>query len=388
MSAFLDKFLREDRFGALIGNRVHFGLFGKHPVYGDFLRKNLDTGSLAMAHTSLFEEGIKSQISFWGKSAEAIDFDHCFLWRRAEQSILGRLWQSQDTHGRADYPMVFCLHTVSVPTAWALEKLLPKVEEFKHRSAQARTLEEVFGTYKSMKREIGDLVATAPMENSSRSPVATARAALMAHPAVGPAQEKLVRIMGLLAAGLPRCADSPGSMLRQLPARRSAVSKKTSVRERSTQHIRVPAGASSAREALMQWSEFIGYLIGWSAPVLFVFPVSRDWLDILLGEPSPNQFRFLKTSAKETGLAGDGGPETEPDFRDAAQRLLSDYVKLRRPGPSPVQRWIRALGFILAPLLAGVALASYLRISQPENIPTFLHDLAHRLGNPHVQSPP
>jgi hypothetical protein len=274
-----------------------------------------------------------------------------------------------------------------VPTAWALERLLPKVEEFKHRSTEAHTLDEVFGTYQMIKREIVDLVATAPVENVSRPPVAAARSTFVAHREFGPAHEKLVRIIGLLAAGLPRCADGPESLLRRLPARRLAGTK-AGDRERATLHLRVPACALSPREALVQWGDFFEYLIGWSAPALFVFPLGRDWLDMLLGEPSPNNFRFLRTPAKETGLAGDGGIETEPVFRDAAQRLLSDYVNLRRPGPSPVQRWVRALAFILVPLLTGVALASYLRLSRPDNIPAFLHNLAHGLGNPYLQEPP
>src|SRR5262249_41061314 len=161
----------------------------------------------------------------------------------------------------------------------------------------------------------------APTTNRSSRADGATRSAFVARAQKG--EEKLVRILRLLAYGLPKCADGPGNKLRRLPGFRTT-SKQEGQDAAGCQHLRVPGCAASAQEALLRWMDFVGWFIGWRAPVLFVSPVDGASLDIVLGEPSPNQFRFLRVPGEETSL---GVPrDIEPGFRKEAEGLFSEFA--------------------------------------------------------------
>jgi len=150
----------------------------------------------------------------------------------------------------------------------------------------------------------------------------------------------------------------------------------------------VPPCGGSAAEVLTQWSDFLGYLLGWRLPALFVFPRQKNWLDIVVGEPAPSQFTFLRAPLGMIPLESDKTRPLNAAFKAAAEQLLAEYLNPQSSRQRPNRKIARLALLVLGPLVAGAVLAAYLRISPPEAIPGFLRDLARVLGNPHLQFAP
>jgi hypothetical protein len=386
MSSFSRTFLRDDRFQAFLGNRSHFGLFGKHPRYGDFLKKVLESKALKELEPLVFQVGINRQILSWRKNPNTIAFEHCFLWQRAEQSILGRFWHSADAEHRAEHPLVVCVHTHAVPVSWLCERVLPELERLKSQFVEAEALEQFDVIKGEAKQRLRMLIRTSPTENRPLPASLEARRTLVEHPDLGPKRERFLRIMAAVAAGPMHCASRLDTAYESVVNR---VSLGWAQGERpGATHLRVPPCGATSAEALVKWSDFLNYLVGWRAPKLLVLAIGREWLDVLIGEPAPDQFGFLRLPLSEIGYTGDGAPPMEAPLRARAEKVLQGYLLPQGSGLSAGQRIVRVLGVVLIPLLAGVVLAGYLKYSQPQNIPRFLHGVAKRLGNVEIQPNP
>src|SRR5436305_174662 len=150
MSDFLKKFLLEDprRFSST-GRFVALAAFGKHPGWDDHVEDlGLETESLNQAKTCLYVNGIGGQIDSgaWEKldSAQQLPgFKHVFLWQRAGQILLGRLWSSRDGKGRTRYPMVICLHFMGVTLDWALRHGLPVLADLEQSCLKTNSAADV-----------------------------------------------------------------------------------------------------------------------------------------------------------------------------------------------------------------------------------------------------
>ena len=387
MSAFLDDFLQEDTLLALVGSRARFALFGKHPGWDDFVTLALEGRSLAVAKTLLFTEGIGSQTgSDLYPNQERIDFDHVFLWQKAKQFIIGLIWQSQDSKGRSKYPMIFCVHCIGVAQPWALHTLLPKMEQVRQGCIATSSSEEVRSVFLRLKGEMRELVATAPTGVAQLDHRHAERARFISRSEWGMERGKLTGLLDVLA-GMAFGPVNQGALFRM--AGRHLVDRKAEVGPRAQAlQIRVPPCGGSAAEVLTQWSDFLGYLLGWRLPALFVFPRQKNWLDIVVGEPAPSQFTFLRAPLGMIPLESDKTRPLNAAFKAAAEQLLAEYLNPQSSRQRPNRKIARLALLVLGPLVAGAVLAAYLRISPPEAIPGFLRDLARVLGNPHLQFAP
>ena len=150
MSPAFRRFLAED--GGRLAQRagvLALGAFGKHPGWDDHVEDlGLETETLALARKVLYVEGVGGQIDkgAWEKLPPTMrleDFNHTFVWQRANQFLIGRIWSSVDGKGRARYPMVVCAHYSGATLSWGLERVLPGLVELEKSCRAAKTAAEV-----------------------------------------------------------------------------------------------------------------------------------------------------------------------------------------------------------------------------------------------------
>src|SRR5204863_1992020 len=159
MSDFFKKFLLEDpRRLSPTGRYVALAAFGKNPGWDDHVEDlGLETQSLNLAKTIFYVNGIGGQIDSgaWERldsSQQVATFNHVFVWQRAGQLLLGRLWSSSDGKGRTRYPMVVCVHCSGISLSWALNQVLPRLEQIEqaclagHSAAEVRA---ILGRYRA-----------------------------------------------------------------------------------------------------------------------------------------------------------------------------------------------------------------------------------------------
>src|SRR5882724_6456636 len=151
MSDFYKTFLQDDvrRLSAGSGRQIFLGAFGKHPGWDDHVEDlGLESDSLIFAKTRLYVEGIGSQIDKgdWEKlepQQQLPAFKHIFVWQRAGQYLIGRMWSSSDGKGRTRYPMIVCAHCTGVTLTWALEEVLPRIEKVEQECLLTRLAADV-----------------------------------------------------------------------------------------------------------------------------------------------------------------------------------------------------------------------------------------------------
>lgn len=400
MNLYWEKFLQRDRLRAFLGSRLHCGLFGKHPSYADFLSVKLQSCSLGMAKDTLIDKGIRQLVDFWGK--DAIEFDHVFLWRRGNQAIFGRLWRSPDSINRADIPMIFCVHTVAISTTWALDHLLPKLEAFKQGFVNAKTPTEVYELYDQTETELRELVVTAPRADLPNDIPTLARSEFV----TSTTPEHLLQVIYRTAFGLLPAPSHRGAVIGRLSShfpgererRDQHISRPVELTteplspSHTGSHIRLSANSDSAPTTLRMWADFLGFLIGHDALILLMIPCGRSWLDLIIGEPkqpsfdtktkktSPGDWAFLRSGLQESPICGEHNIPSPPRLMVESRQLIEEYVNHPQEGLTPVQQRIRVVAFISIPLLAGAAVAAWLKICDPNMLAAFLRALARILG--------
>jgi len=340
MSDFYRRFLMEDvpRATAGTNKQIFLGAFGKHPGWDDHVEDlGLETASLVQAKSLFYVQGIGGEIDAgaWEKlddSQRLPAFKHVFVWQRPGQYLVGRLWASSDGKGRTRYPMVVCAHCAGVSLFWALDQVLPRLEQIEQACVTTQSAEEVRAI---LGRHRTDLRSAASGQTTELSPPNLDTSFITrfaARPELGPQQEGWLRILysvqsqfGAFARGKFNPKAAP-SLLRP-------------------QQIRVPRAADSISKSIVQWSSFFLSQVDPQTPILLTVPLEEQWVDVTVGEPASQEMFCLRATPKAVPLASEVPYNLSPEFVQRGRQLLGALEAGRPPasilsnsndGPAPV----------------------------------------------------
>lgn len=301
MSEFSKTFLRE-RIGDDKRPREIFGIFGKHPGWNDHIEDlPLPTESMATAKQLLYVQGIGSQISSgaWARLAEPArlaDFDHVFLWVRGSQFLAGRMWASRDGKRRTHFPMIAVVQGINVAREAALDLILAQLEKVAAGCRAAHSADEVRGVIAGTATGSG----TGPASDEPSAPTSLAVARDSARKAAGDFHENL-----------PACT-------------------------------RLPADPGDLSRSLRFWARVCTGLAPAQVPLLFLAPLGETWIDVLAGEPAPENFFCLRAGLEALPIAGAPAAQGPVGDLDA-----DEVIKAVSDGRGPegergwISRWLR-----------------------------------------------
>jgi hypothetical protein len=307
MSRFLKVFLRDPP-----AARIQIAGFGKHPAWDDHIDDiGLDTVTLVLTKQLLYAEGIASQLAsgVWDeieKSGNSVEFNHRFVWARDDQAIVGAIWTSSDRKGRTRFPLVICAQSC-FSASRAIALLAAPIEQLGALCRTAKTQEEIRDAFNRAQAELNS-VSIAVADNIQSFEVADSL------------ENTIVPALITLSAGL-RNRRSPASS----DATRAGGS-----------HFRLPAISSQATENLHFWSDYLGtWNPGLHLPVIVLVANGKQFVDLIIGEPHPNDFFCLR--ANENAL-----PATWIDVHGKQLRKLEadakEYLRTFRLGSAPPSR--------------------------------------------------
>jgi hypothetical protein len=302
MNEYVTGFLNEDWAAVPQAPRIYLGAFGKHPGWDDHLDDiGLITGSLVAAKRILYA-GISHQIEHaaWDKAGpERVgpDFHHLIHWRRPGESISGLIWSSQDGKGRSLYPMILLAHCVGQPFAWVAETVLPVLESTAAQCRETTSAAEVVALIGSAQEQLRREAPAVPVPRPSLAPGVPAWARFT--------QEEswlLPRVLHHLhhqfAIFAPTCRDwTEGGGAAQ---------------SRSLRLPQIPGAAPA--ESLSAWISFLRTQLDCGVPVLGMLALDGNWLDLVVGEPSPADFFVLRALPAAAPMVTEIPYQTDPEL--------------------------------------------------------------------------
>ncbi len=342
MSDFVEEFLRENP-GDLPGGQgrgIFLGAFGKHPGWDDHLEENAEapdlgvrTPSLVWTKKLLYEQGVGRNIDsgYWEKLEPAQrleEFRHHFLWHGETGMILGTMWSSRDGKGRARYPMVLATHAIGTHRRWTIGSVFPRLEQLRRECQATEKAADVSGL---LDRARGDLRAAVADSGRSQSAISDLLAEFIRHPQFGADHEGVLRV----------CYQLQGQVGAYAPGRYSL----REARSARSQELRVPAAGREAVPIFTAWTQLIRLYVDAAVPVLAVWPEGESWLDIVIGQPSPEDFAGLRTTPLHHPCVSDVPFNLDAAFRAQTKERLETMVRgeLPKAGGSLVSRLFGSL---------------------------------------------
>jgi hypothetical protein len=307
MKSFSKEFLH-DALGD--GPRLFLAAWGKHPGWDDHMDDiGLETESLVTAKLILYDRGIGENLGGWERLTDAQripSFHHIFVWRRGNQTLVGRMWPSRDGKGRARYPMTLCAHCVGISPKESLESLLPHLEELEGACIASRSPEQVRMVIDQMREQLRGGLGGAEVAASAKLSI-EALAALLA--------DIQVRFGDYLTG--------------TFKARRGA----------EVAHYRLPACAEIPAESLMFWLQFLDTQIDSDAPALFVVPLEERFIDLTVGEPTPQELYSLRAGLGTLPLSSEPRAREDAALQQRARAMVEALLNPSdAPQPTPRQR--------------------------------------------------
>jgi hypothetical protein len=265
MSRFLKVFLRDP-----LSERIQIAGFGKHPAWDDHIDDiGLTTETLVLTKQLLYSEGIATQLASgaWDqieKSANAIEFDHRFVWGRDQQTILGAIWASSDRKGRTRFPLVICAHAgFDGPRAIGL--LFDPIERLGTLCRTAKTREEIRDAFRQAHGEFNGALLPSMSDNLFTA-------------ITDSGANSILPALVTLSAGLK--------------GKRQREAAKT-----SESHFRVVSHSSLVKDNLIFWSAYLSTrCTGSRLPYVVIAANGKRWIDLIVGEPLQNDFFCLRAN--------------------------------------------------------------------------------------------
>lgn len=264
-------------------------IFGKHPGWSDHITLPLTTPALRSLWQVMYNGGIRSVIErgTWAQLSddELIPFGHWFCSGRRTSWLIGRMWASTDKVGRRDYPMVACMDFPDTALQPAIDFASPILSRLESASRKATTASEVLTAMDAAKSEIAARLKNLPAEDEIQTQPSEldVREQLESHPDLNKLEQPLLRVLQpwseLLARGLGQ----------RLFSRERIV---------ATSPVRVPWCAPSAELALGLWARFTQQIAGRSYPMFLDAPDTLRCVDIIIGQPGPEEFASFRRSAR------------------------------------------------------------------------------------------
>jgi hypothetical protein len=296
---------------------VFLAAFGKHPGWEDHIEDlGLETDGLVAVRRALYVEGIGGNIDSgaWAalKGTQRLDeFSHLFFWHTPDGLFVGRMWSSTDAKGRTRYPMVLCAHCIGLPVRWTLDNVPVHLEEVQRRCVAVTAAADVRAIVRDARAELAHLAQSAHSAGPTLVVSPRILASLADHPDMGSDHSGMLRVLYQvereMAAFRPGLAEGTGS----------------SISSRS-QHMRVPACASRPQDAVLLWLQFMLGEIDPATPVLMIAPESAQWVDIVVGDPTTQQFYCVLASLETIPKATEIPYTLEPDFIRRVEQRITD----------------------------------------------------------------
>lgn len=346
MPSFLQDFLREAPSPS--GRGLCMAVFGKHPGWRDHMDPiNLSTPGLTTAYQLLYEEGLGGRggpISSGAWEALAPEervprFDHILAWVRADQFILGRLWASSDCARppRSLYPMIACVHAWGLPLNEAMTGIparldaLPRLGRIQNEKEINDVVHRVWSDEQfaeELRAQLRDAVKQVQQSLDVWRQNTSA-------PAAGPVLQPSERERFLDAAALGPEREGLRRVLYQIEAKFSAYSNVNAQArgddsDLRPQQIRVPTDGNAPRGMLF-WIDFLRALMPLDIPILLTAPMSGLWLDITVGEPSPDQLASLRLAPGALPPASCIPFELTPDVRERSDAIIEAFRRGETP---------------------------------------------------------
>ncbi len=294
----------------------------------------LETESLIYAKTLLYVQGIGGQIDAgaWEKldaSQQIPAFEHLFLWQRARQFLIGRMWSSSDGKGRTRYPMVVCAHCAAIPLAEALSLVLPRLEAIEQACLLTKSAADVRAILDRFRNELRSTVAKLGTNTADTSVGVEALTQFVSSADLGPQHEGWFRILYQMQSQMS--AFAPGRF-----------SSKGDISAIRPQQVRVPKCTPATAQSILLWAEFFLSQIDAAVPILLTVPLEESWVDVTIGEPTPHEMFCLRANPKALPLVNEVPYNLEEGFREQARQFLASFQRGRNPrgplsGPAPVR---------------------------------------------------
>jgi hypothetical protein len=352
MSQFFKRFLTEEapRLNSGGDRFVALGAFGKHPGWDDHIEDlGLETETLTLAKRLLYIQGVGGQIDTgaWEKldPAHRLEgFNHFFVWQRSGQFLLGRLWSSSDGKGRTRYPMVLCAHCIGAFLDWGLEYVLPRLQELEQACKVVSTAPEVRALLDATRARLRAALPGAEQDTRFTPSLAEALRRFVADPALGPDHQGWFRIQ----------YQVDNQMAAFKSGRFNPKGDLTALRPQAT---RLPIGANSPEQAVALWRRFFAGQLDRSVPLLMMVSPGETWVDVVLGEPSSQEFFCLRARPAVLPLATEVPYDLSESFKTGARELLARWQAGNPATPaapaestsgggwvSVTQRWFKGKG--------------------------------------------
>lgn len=298
--------------------RVVVGAFGKHPAWDDHIEdQGLATDELVEVRRRLYADCIAGNINAgeWGKPdqpapAWLVDFGHVFLWRLEAGSVIaGRLWPSRDGRKRTKYPMVVVAQCDNVGLTWIAQNVLPRLERLQQQCIDATSQEGVIAAVQSAQSDLSAAVSGAGPEDDNAA-LRLAMDRLLQSPLAEGTRTALYRVQyqlerelgGYLAAG--RAPKQP------LPPR--------------GQHMRIPVAIDPPETDLLAWTRYVLRQIAPEASAFISKPLNAGWVDVSVGELSPQLVFPLRAGAEHVAPASEVPYTINDAFISKAERLFDE----------------------------------------------------------------
>jgi hypothetical protein len=293
--------------------------FGKHPGWDDHVEIGVDTERLTVVKRLLYIDGIGGNIESgaWDKlkpDQRLKGFNHVFVWRAENNTVVGRLWSSQDGKGRGRYPMVVCAQS-GMPLPWMVRTVLPALEGVERacvETTSAAAVGEVLEQARTTLRN--DAAATRTLFGTRltklRQPSSAGERRELAADNGGGVPIILYHLERELGAGdLPLTPRTP----KLSPTR--------------TAHLRVPALADLPAGGAIPWINFLKNFVTDETPIIAMAPNDGSWIDLIVGEPTASQFYCLLASPAAIPLTTAIPYQLDEPFLSRARA----FIALRRP---------------------------------------------------------
>jgi hypothetical protein len=293
---------------------VFVAAFGKHPGWDDHIDDiGFETDIFITVKRILYIQGIGGNIDSgsWDslqKNQPIEEFKHALVWYMDGDLIVGRIWSSRDGKGRTSYPMVVCVQCCRLPLEWVLNNVLPLLERIEEACVVATSAAEVRLTIENAQQEIRQL--TQQCEPSPILPPvgADVMTKLIQYPEMeGPNHQGLLRILYHI----------------EREATRDNLDTTKGKAFRPTL-LRIPISPPPVTESMILWINFLLKKFSKNTSVLMLMPLQKQWMDVILGEPTQLQLYCLRASLRVIPLTSSIPYNLSPEFINRAVKYIED----------------------------------------------------------------
>jgi len=294
--------------------KVYVAAFGKHPGWDDHIDDiGFETEIFITVKRILYVQGIGGNIDSgsWDalqKNQPIEEFKHTLVWYMDGNLIVGRIWSSKDGKGRTSYPMVVCAQCSRLPLEWVLNNVLPQLERVEEACAATVSAAEVRLTIENAQNEFRQLTQQCELSPILPPVGADVMAKLTEYPEMGgPNHQGLLRVLYHIEREATRdhLDNSKGKAFRPTL-------------------LRIPISPPPVTESTRLWINFLLKKFGMNTSVLMLMPQQKQWMDIIIGEPTQLQLYCLRASLGVIPLTSSIPYSMSPEFINRAIQLIED----------------------------------------------------------------